>query len=113
MSDVIIGNPSGGDIVFASGPYPGRELLRLSPNATPGSVSGTLVAELSTTLGDGATVLTFAFADPIGRLLLAFIGGVMQLPADCSVDDQGQLVFSANVTPPAAEDLVTALYIAR
>jgi hypothetical protein len=113
--DKIVNCSSGGDVIFTIGAYPGTEVLRMRVVGgqgillvPPGGSSPLVSFALATTAADGTTS-TFAFADKIGTLVMAFIGGIPQLPADVSVDADGNLVFAANVTPP--EVPVTALFV--
>lgn len=83
-------------------------IVTASPILTMNSVAfGPPAYELSTTASDGLTY-TFAFTDPIGVLWVAFVGGVAQLPADCTVVG-GNLVLNAGIIAPTTP--VTALYV--
>lgn len=111
MSDTIISNSDGNDVVVATGPYPGTPVLRFpsggfGTNGGPGSL---IYGQSITPPNVGAGTLAFEFDPPIGRLIFAVIAGIMQLPVNCSVDS-GVLVFEAGqILPPA--DPVTALYV--
>ncbi len=112
MSDKVISNTENGDVVVATGPYPGTPLLRVPASGvfTDGG-PGSIIYALSTTPpNDGAGYLgPFAFDPPIGTLLCAFVGGVAQYPDTVTVDDSG--ITLVNVAPPV--DNVGAIFIRR
>jgi hypothetical protein len=66
-----------------------------------------LAYEDSVTAADGSTTV-FAFPDPVRALVAVFLGGIPQFTADVSIDESGQVVLGAAITPPAVP--VSALF---
>jgi hypothetical protein len=76
----------------------------------PGTIASSVpFLQTSITAGDDVNK-TFSFSLPLAALLVAFIGGQAQDPADCSIV-AGDLVFGAAVTAPGANEKVMALAI--
>jgi hypothetical protein len=112
MSDKVISNTENGDVVMATGPYPGTPLLRVPASGvfTDGGPGSIIYALSITPPNDGAGYLgPFAFDPPIGTLLCAFIGGVVQNPDTVGLDDSG-ITFNS-IVPPA--EVVGAIFIRR
>jgi hypothetical protein len=63
----------------------------------------------SLTDADGTTSV-FAFDTPIIGLVAAFVGGVAQIPEQCSVDAAGRLVLSDVIAKPEAPVSVLGLW---
>lgn len=68
------------------------------------------IYELSTTAQDGSTVRTFYFPHRVGRIVVAYVGGVAQFPADVSVTGDGGILCGPNMPAPAGP--VSALFVA-
>jgi hypothetical protein len=100
-----ISAPIGSEIALADG------TISVAVETQSAGASSPPVYQKSVTDPDG-NVKTFDFTDPIVTLIAAFVGGIAQLPADCSVV-AGDLVLGAGVdAPPAGETgVVTALFV--
>lgn len=76
--------------------------------AIPVAGSTSSVYQLATTVPDAAKLL-FYFPSKVGLLIGMYLGGVIQLPADCSVTVDGGVQLASYVPPPSLP--VTAQFI--